>query len=70
MGEKLTLSVDEAASLLGFSTKRLRHLVAQHRIPHRRQGSRIVLLRSELLQWLDSGLPGVTLEEVMRRGER
>jgi len=69
-GEKLTLDVAEAACLLGFTEKRIRHLVAQRRIPHRRQGSRIVLLRSELEKWLESSLPGVTLEEVTRRGER
>lgn len=64
---KLTLSVDEAADLLGFTEKRLRHLIAQRRFPHRRSGSRIVIVRTELQRWLESSLPGVTLEEASER---
>lgn len=69
---KLTLSVTESARLLGFTEKRLRHLIAQRRFPYRRQGARIVILRSEVQEWLESSLPGVTLEEASKRvaGER
>jgi len=64
---KLSLSVTEAAELLGFTEKRLRHLIAHRRFPYRRAGSRIVILRAELQRWLDGSLPGVSLEEVERR---
>lgn len=66
---KLTLSVAEAATLLGFTEKRLRHLITRKRFPHRRSGSRIVILSDEVQKWLKSSLPGVTLEEVEERLE-
>ncbi len=68
---KLTLSVAEAADLLGFTRKRLEHLIVRKLFPHRRIGARrIVILRTELQQWLACSLPGVTLEETVGRGAR
>jgi len=65
---KLTLSVVEAAELLGFTSKRLRHPIAHRRFPYRLQGvRRIVILRSELEGWLENSLPGVRLDEVEKR---
>ena len=64
------LDVREASRLLGFTERMTRARIARRELPHRRLGrdgtGRVVLLRSELVAWLDS-LPGVRLEEVTSR---
>ena len=51
--EKLTLSVDETARLLGVSRSLCFSLVREGRIPAIRLGRRIVVLKSALLAFLE-----------------
>ena len=48
----LTVSVDEAAKLLGISRNLAYDLVREGRLPHVRLGSRILVPRFGLEQWL------------------
>jgi excisionase family DNA binding protein len=62
------LGVREAAQLLGVSEHTVRARIRRNLLPFCRWGSRIVLRRSELLDFL-SRLPGVTAEEAMENLE-
>ena len=48
-----TLSVPEAAELLGISQWLLLQQIRRGQIPHKRCGRRILLSRARLLAWLD-----------------
>lgn len=50
--ENEILTVRDTAKLLKMSTKRVYQLVAEKEIPHRRIGSEIRILRSELIGWM------------------
>ena len=50
--ETLTVSVDEAARLLGISRNLAYDLVREGRLPHVRLGRRILVPRFGLEQWL------------------
>ncbi len=69
VGQATILDVRGAACLLGLTEKGLRHLIERRRIPHRRIGRRVVILRDELDRWLHD-LPGISLEEVHAMQER
>jgi excisionase family DNA binding protein len=58
------LTTGEAARLLACSPSALYKLVARRKIPFRKQGKKIVFLRSELEQYLNQ-LPGNRLEDVL-----
>jgi hypothetical protein len=62
------LDVRGAAVFLGTTEKALRGMIARQLVPYRRLNSRIVLVRSDLEQFLD-GLPGVTLDEARTNRE-
>ena len=62
------LDVRGAATLLGYTEKALRSRVDRRLIPFRRDGRRIVFLRAELLEWLDT-LPGCTAAEALQNLE-
>ena len=67
------LDVTMAATFLGTTPKSIRAKVGRGLLPYRRWGSRIVFIKSELEQFLNT-LPGLSLEEVqsylkMRRGD-
>jgi hypothetical protein len=56
------LTTSEAAEYLrclktdgNLNPNRLHKLASQGRIPHRREGDRLLFVRSELDEWLDSG---------------
>ena len=51
-GVSLTVSVDEAAKLLGISRNLAYDLVREGRLPHVRLGRRILVPRFGLDQWL------------------
>ena len=53
MNATLTLSVVEAARLLGISKNTAYDLVRNGRLPHVRLGSRIRIPRQSLTDWLD-----------------
>jgi excisionase family DNA binding protein len=57
------LTTYEAAKVLGCSPSALYKLVAQRKIPFRKQGKKIVFLDRELETHLD-GLPGIKLDEL------
>jgi hypothetical protein len=62
------LDVAAGSGLLGITQKSLRARVARREVPFRRFVSRIVFLRSELMQFLVE-LPGLSLEE-LRAGRK
>jgi excisionase family DNA binding protein len=49
------LGVDEAARYLACTPSRIYALKSANRIPHRKDGSRLLFRRSELDAWLDEG---------------
>ena len=57
MTERLTLSVEEAAQLLGISRALAYELVASGEIPSLRLGRRIVVPRSALHALVDNATP-------------
>lgn len=54
MNDKLTLSVSEAAKLLGVGRNHLYTLINEGKIPHVRFGRLIKIPRTELEDWLSS----------------
>lgn len=50
---RLTLSVTEAATVCGISERTLRELIAQGRFPTKRIGRRVVIVRTQLEEWLN-----------------
>jgi len=62
-GQAMMLDIRAAADFLGTSPKALRHLIERRRIPFRKLGRKVVLLRGELEQWI-ADLPGVSLDQV------
>jgi len=71
-GAGALLDVRGAACLLGMTEKSVRHLIERGRLPHRKIGRRVVLVKAEIDAWIDT-LPGVTVNQVRemqdRRGE-
>jgi len=65
----LTLDVHQVAAFLGWTEKRVRGHIARQTLPYRKQGGRILFLRSELERFIDN-LPGTTLETAMKNVER
>lgn len=49
------LDTKAAAGYLACSPNRLHKLTSENRIPHRHEGDRLLFIRSELDEWLDSG---------------
>ena len=62
------LDVTAAGTFLGMTPKTVRRLIERRRIPFRRVGRRVILVRSELDEWLRI-LPGASLEEALARQE-
>ena len=62
------LDVDTAAAFLGDSPKGTRSKIARGLLPHRRLAGRIILIRSELEQWL-AALPGVNASEAIANAQ-
>jgi hypothetical protein len=58
------LDVAGAAGLLGVTEKAVRGRVARRVLPHRKLNGRVVLIRRELLEFLDQ-LPGTTVAEAL-----
>ena len=52
---KITLTVTEAANMLGISLPKMYEIVRMGRIPSIRVGKRIVLARQAILDWLKEG---------------
>lgn len=60
------MSVEEVAAYLGFSSKAVRHRVAQATIPYRKLGGRLLFDRVTIDAWYQS-LPGVSKTEAQRK---
>jgi len=65
----VTLDVRQVAAFLGWSEKRVRGHIARQTLPYRKQGGRILFLRSELERFIDN-LPGTTVEAAMTNVEK
>jgi excisionase family DNA binding protein len=50
--QKLLLNASEAGALLGVSRETVYRMVGRHELPHVRLGSRVVVPRRELEQWI------------------
>jgi len=64
MKETLLLSVKEAAAFLGMTQDALRARIKRRVVPFRRLGGRVMLLRTELEQYI-ARLPGVDTDEAL-----
>jgi hypothetical protein len=62
------MDVDTAAAFLGDTPKGTRSKIARGLIPHRRLAGRIILVRSELEQWL-AALPGISAAEAIANAQ-
>ena len=60
------MDVDTGAAFLGISPRALRARIARHQIPFRKFHGRVVLIRSELEEFVDQ-LDGCSLEEALPR---
>ena len=60
------LTVDEAAAMLGRTTRALYRLVERRKIPFRKDGRRLLFMASELRTFIE-GLPGLSLEDLRDR---
>jgi hypothetical protein len=58
------LDIPASCGITGDTEKGTRSKIARGLLPHRRLGGRIILLRSELIEYLRR-LPGVTLDEAL-----
>ena len=54
-GTKMTLSVREAAELIGISKPKMYELIHSNEIPSIHVGKKIVIARQALLDWLSKG---------------
>ena len=54
-GTKMTLSVREAAELIGISKPKMYELVHSNEIPSIHVGKKIVIARQALMDWLSEG---------------
>ena len=54
-GTKMTLSVREAAALIGISKPKMYELIHENEIPSIHVGKKIVIRRQSLLDWLSEG---------------
>jgi excisionase family DNA binding protein len=63
---KKVLTVPEAALRLGISERACWQQIYRRRLPHRRWGKKVVILRNELEAFLGA-LPGVTAEQAAEK---
>jgi excisionase family DNA binding protein len=56
----------EAAPFLGITEKALEHHISRGRVPFRKLGRRVIFLREELEEFMNS-LPGMRLADVRKR---
>ena len=54
-GTKMTLSVREAAELIGISKPKMYELIHSHEIPSIHVGKKITISRRALMEWLSEG---------------
>jgi excisionase family DNA binding protein len=54
------MTAEEAAEFLRCAKGRIHNLVSQRRIPHYKEGGRLLFERSRLIAWLESGEAAIT----------
>lgn len=64
MSDPEVLSIAQCARLLGLTEKAVRRRIARRHLPFRRFGRRIIIIRAELLAYLDQ-LPGCRPAELL-----
>lgn len=57
------MNVDELASYIKRSRGAIRNLILRRAIPYRKPAGRLIFLKEEIDQWVQSA-PGKTLEEI------
>ncbi len=57
------LNSKEAGEMIRRSPAAVRNLVLRRRIPYRKNGGRLIFIRSELEKWVRDS-PGVSLDEI------
>jgi len=68
--ESEILSFEQTLAVLpGFTKWSLYNMVRRRQIPYRKRGKRILFIRAELSQWVQN-LPGVNIEEALRRSDQ
>lgn len=65
-GDRISLSVDEAAEIMGIGKSKTYELIRNRRLPARKIGSRTVILRQDLTAFLES-LPFVRVPREAHR---
>ena len=65
MTDRPYLNTSEVAELLNRTDGAVRNLVLRRAISFRKQGGRLIFLRSELQQWIERA-PGMSLDELMK----
>jgi len=63
---KTYMNTDEVAMFLGRSPKAICKLVERGQLPHRRLGRRVIFVRPELEQFIQT-LPGMDIQDIQRR---
>jgi len=58
--------VDGASELFGPSPRAIRSMVARRQVPFRKLNGRVVFIKTELEEFVQS-LPGVSLEEIRKK---
>jgi hypothetical protein len=66
--EQVALTVPQAAKITGQTARALWLDIYRGRVPHRRHGHRVIILRDELLAFLKR-LPGLSAEEAAAKIE-
>jgi excisionase family DNA binding protein len=66
--EKVFFGTKECAEYIGRSAGAVRNLVLRRAIPFRKPGGRLVFLRSELKEWIETA-PGLSLSELKKNEE-
>jgi excisionase family DNA binding protein len=61
--KKEYLTTTEAAEFIGRTPSAIRNLVMRRMVPFRKPGGRLMFLRSELIDWIESA-PGLSLDEI------
>jgi len=56
--EKVTLSVKEAAEILGIGSSKMYELVRNNQVPNIKLGKRVVLPKAKFLTWVENAAVG------------
>lgn len=66
---QIALTVPQAAKIIGKTERAVWLDIYRHRLPHRRQSGKVIILRDELEMFLKA-LNGVSIEEALERASK